>query len=1257
MYYRKKYLLIAISVLSILAIIFIRSLKWNDNIKFLLNQKLVHEGWKIEVEESFGSLIGTTNLKNVLFTHTSGSLLEIENLSFNIGLLSSLINNPLIAFDLITVEGLNAKYVSSKGSNSNKDHYRNQINIPYLINTFFIDGIVASEINGNNIVFNIMMGGELNKKEYSTINFDLFKIFINQNPQISLHFDQLVMGDNGESYYLEDINGSFLNLPIVGDMYYDKLLKNIKGAVDLMNFSIPEEMFTKLPLKTKFSNFNGRFNFIADLNSFNAEISLENKLGLNMKGEFSGYKDLDIWVLENLRLLGEQSKLQMHGSWIEDQNFNCFMNLENFDLSRWIKNQKPTKMSGLFIMDATLDNGLVLDQINMNLEMVEEKLFNQGEISVHGLFTYKDSTISTISPVICLVGDSYLTINGEGDFKAKTIDIFLDLEKADIELVNNFLPGDFVSGKATGRLNVLGDFYSPSVSAELTCENIVIGDFNLESLELNSQMVMHDSTLSGYTDIKSGKGVWKGRSFNSGTVYGVFDNQSVIIENCHFQSGKDFLQLSGTFDGMNDYKIDRIQLAYKNSYLVNAEPISFILKESTFKVQPFEFHINDGLMEGVIFKDENLEGRFKMSNFDAEVLTQFIDDNRLKMSGLVFGEILIEKHQDDFDVDVDLSFKKGIYMDEPFDEMIVSGLYKNGILHLDDISMTKEKSMGLHIDGIIPVNKKNTDQIKIAMESSFSNLSLKFLHRFIPKFFNIDGMATGSISLNGTNEQTRFSYDINIDNPLFDLVKMDNLISKGTYNGKELIIEMAQASNKDGLIQSSGSVPFDLNIGSSRFGKYFENDSIKLMTEAELSNLPFLSPYIADLDSVNGNYEINLFIEGPIKNINRNGKVVIHNGEIYTQLLNDPVRFIEGEARLINNKLNINHLMANLETEGGKNELSNAINTFINGEIDLSKFFYPYYNLKVNAKKASFRLLALDIHGQTNLDLTIIGRDTVSIIGEIEPQEINIFYEFATEDIGSAITEHQGTILSYNLNIPLRNKAFFQNSQIDAEINGEFNLSQIGYQVIDFGGQIIVEDGSAFTHKDNFENLNGMVTFDNKGFNPLINLSAFTMIDNERIELRMVGGIDDPEIILESASGFSESDILELLTWGKRFEDQEGTSTGFGNQTVSFLGALLETQLEKNIRESNIGMINYFDDINISGAAGFLQGSNEDFELAAKKQIGDKTFLNLSYKRSFSLNDQSQLGVEYKLNRHFSVVANVGKDGNYNVKYRYKYAY
>jgi len=1241
-------------MLSVFSIIFIKKFNWNDHFKIWLNQKLDQKGWTIDFEASSGSFIGTTYLKNVKISHKSGSFIGVKKLSFNVGLVSSMIQNPIIVFDLITMEGFKADYITSSGLNDNEE-YKDQIKFPFQVNTFFIDGTIASNFNGRDLVFNILMGGELNIKEYSAINFDLFKIVLNQNPQLSLHFDQLFLGDEGETYYLKDINGTFLNLPIKGDVYYEKEFKKLNGTVNLMSFSLPQEMFSKLPLKTKFSNFNGEFNFVADLNSFNGQLVLNNKLGLDMKGEFSARKDLDVWLLESLKLFGEQSKLEMNGSWVNGQNFNCFMNLENLDLSRWIKNQNPTKMSGLFIMDATLDKGLVLDEINMNLEMVEEKLFDQGDISVHGLFTYKDSTISTIAPVIFLVGDSYLTINGEGDFKEKNIDIFLDLEKADIELINNFLPGDFVSGKATGKLKAYGNFQKPSVSADLSCENIVISEFYLESLELNSQMFMQDTVLKGYTDIKSGKGEWRGRSFDSGTVYGIFDNKSIVIENFHFQSDKDFLQLSGNFDGISSYKIDRIQLAYKDNYLVNAKPLSFELKNSNLQVQPFEFHINDGLMEGVILKNENLEGRFKMSNFDAEVLTQFIDDNRLKMSGLVFGEILIENHNDDFDIDVDLSFKKGFYMKEPFDELIISGLYKNGILHLDDISMTKEDSMGLHINGIIPLKNKNN--LAIAMETNFSNLSLDFIYRFIPKFFKINGKATGSISLNGTSEETYFYYDINIDNPEFDLVKMYTLVSKGNYNGKKLVVEMAQASNKDGFIKASGSVPFDLNIGSNSFGKYFENDSIQFRTEADLSNLPFLSPYIVDLDSADGNYKINLFLEGPVNNINRNGNISVQNGVLYTQLLNDPIRFIEGEAQLINNKLSFKDLTANLDYDNGNKISPKTFNTRINGDIDLTNFFNPLYNLKINAKNAFFRLLSLDIYGRTNLDIAIVGRDTVSIIGKIEPQEVNVFYEFATEDIGSALAEDKGTIMSYNLNIPLRNKAFFQNSQIDAEINGELNLSQTGYQEMDFGGQIIVEDGSAFTHKDNFQNLNGLVTFDNKGFNPLINLSAYTLIDNEKIELRMVGGIDDPEIILESASGFSESDILELLTWGKRFEDQEGTSTGFGNQTVSFLGALLETQLEKNIKESNIGMINYFDDINISGAAGLLQGSNDDFKLAAKKQIGDKTFLNLSYKRSFSLNDQSQLGVEYKLNRHFSVVANVGKDGNYNVKYRYKYAY
>ena len=92
------------------------------------------------------------------------------------------------------------------------------------------------------------------------------------------------------------------------------------------------------------------------------------------------------------------------------------------------------------------------------------------------------------------------------------------------------------------------------------------------------------------------------------------------------------------------------------------------------------------------------------------------------------------------------------------------------------------------------------------------------------------------------------------------------------------------------------------------------------------------------------------------------------------------------------------------------------------------------------------------------------------------------------------------------------------------------------------------------------------------------------------------------------------------------------------------------------------------DEIDISGTASFISVQNmseternelEDFKISAKKKFGNKTYANLSYKKSFSLTnpDQLQIGVEYKLNRNLSLVGNMDDKGNLHLKYRYRYAY
>ncbi|MFL2983384.1 MAG: translocation/assembly module TamB domain-containing protein [Candidatus Neomarinimicrobiota bacterium] len=1254
---RKKYILAIVSFAISIIFILSSTVLWDNYVQSLISKKIESYGWNIQVESFSGNFLSTIKMNHIELKNENGSYVNIDKVSVNIGIISSLFN--IKVFDLFTVEGMDCKYLNQYDSTLQFEPNKLIGEIPFEIKSFFIDARIKTKIIDEDYDLVLLAGGKFNGMNSPMLDFDLLKVSVNDNINLACIFNRLTLGYDQNFYFLKDLDGEMFGLPINGNISINKIDSTLKGIIDVPKFSFPQELFSKLPLKTKFSTFTGRFEFESDFQYFDGQVLIENEIGLDMQGHFNFGKQDNSWILNRLELIGDNSNLIINGAWENDKRLSCYMNLNNLDLSGWIKNHKPTKMSGLFIVDGGLTDEGALDLIDMTLELVETKYFNKGEISIHGQMTYRDSVLSTTSPVMLFIGDNYITINGKTDFIKQTIDVYTDMENADIDLINSFLPGEFLSGKATGNLKIFGDIVSPSASAELVCENVNINDFDLESIRLNSHLSVIDSIPSGFVDIKADRGKYKNRSFDSGTVSAIIDNKLIKIENCHFKSGKDFLQLSGTYNGDDDaYTIDRIQLAFSDNYLINSRPVNLFIKDSLFNVQPFEFHINDGTMEGLVTGGINPEGRFKMSNFEAGIITQFFDDERLKFSGLIFGEIWISVNENNFDIDTDLSLKKGTYMEEKFDELMISCLYKNGVLHIDDLSMTRKGLMGLQASGIIPIMKSDLNRPPISLNSNFSNLPLEFIHRFIPNFYNLEGYGTGSINIGGILDSTSFQYDLNVKNAKFDIIDLGYFMSKGYYNGEFLKVKEAKSERKDGFIVGSGDLPFDFNLGSKNFGKFFKNKEFAFKTYSKILSLPFLSPYIADLDSAVGDFNIELSLNGVESNIQRNGKIMVSNASLYTLLLSDPITSINGFAIIKDNRLTIDNLEAMIYNSDDKDKRLSSHNTRITGSIDFSKFFNPNYDLLLKADNASYQLLLLDIAGKSNLNLNISGRDTVLIDGMVEMQEGNIFYEFTTEDVGTPIQNRSENLLAYNLNIPIRGKSYFRNSQIDAELTGELNLSQFGNQEVNFGGQIYVEDGSVFSYKDYFERLQGIVSFDKKGFNPYIDVSAYTMIDDERIDLIIKGGIEDLDIILESVSGFSESDILELLTWGKRFEDDSWTSTGFGNQTFSILGTLLENQLEKNLKASNIGMMNYVDDIDISGAAGLFQGTNEDFEVTTKTQISEKTFLNLSYKRSFSLNqDQSKVGVEYKLNRHFSVVGNVDEEGNLNLKYRYRYAY
>ena len=1263
--FSKNKLLYIVLLLSIIYAV-ASSFLWEKTILGFLNRSLSKSKVEVISGELSGNLLRNIIGENFEIIHPIYGNVYIGKFLVNYDYFGSLFG--VNSFDNIYIDSLvfdSKKYIED---NQNTEFE----SFPIQVHKFSINGQLPLWFQNEMIIFKGIAEGQVSWENELKLKIDRLSLENSGEYAFSFQMDNLELFKNDDSLSINNFSGKFGNAPINGELLYFQKESKIKGSLNIDEFAIPKELFSKTPLKGKFEKISGNVDFESISGDLNGNLSISNQLGLEMAGDINIVKDNGNIFLKNLNLYGEDSNLKVNGVWEGNERLSGYFYLDSLDLSRWLIEQNPTLLSGMAILEGSIDNNQALENIELTLEVAEYGVLTNQESSFHGTVLYSDSIVSTVDPVMLIIGESILSIDGELNLKSKELNFISDLENADIKIINNFWMDEFTDGIATGKLIIRGSMDNPDVVADLNCKNIKYKDFSMESINFHSEMESDSNFPSGFVNLKIDKGIWRNEKFDSGTLDISFSKNRMVVENCHFKSGDDYLLLSGSWLSKNKYRIDRIQSAYKDNYLVNAKPIFISYQDTAVSVEPFEIHINDGILDGVLLFGAISEGRLKMANFDARVITQFIDSKYLDLSGIVFGELSFQNLDNDLSYDVDIALKKGYYLGKEYDQMNLSFLLNSSKLIIDDFSFTADTSLGFELSGILPFKKSNKPNAEVSLNTTFKDLPLEMVHRLIPNFFNLEGDATGLLSIGGNLGKTNFNYEASIDHAVFDKIYLGSLKSKGSYNGSFLSVEYAESNDNLDKIFSSGDVPFDLNLNSDKFGQFFENKNINYTASAKLSFMPFLSTYITELDSISGTINIDLSLSGPSSAIIRNGEITLSNSSVYTMLINNPIISVNGKGVLENNILNIENLKGSSVNTRDNNFGKIRDNISVSGSIDFSKFFEPNYDLIVNSinnKYIYLDAIPIDITGIIDsMNVKVFGKDTVNITGLIEVDEATLFHEFISEDIGETLISSDGVVMSYSLNVPIKDEGKFQNSQVDAIMTGEISLAKTGNEYWNIGGEVYIEDGSILSFKDNFTGLNGYVIFDNNGINPDMDLMASTTIADEEIRLKIKGDLNNADLVLESSSGFSESDIIELLTFGSRFEDQALSSNGFGVQATSMLGSLLETQLEKNLEEMSALKLLKPDEIDVSGTASFISGQNlsaserndlEDFKISAKKKFGSKTYANLSYKKSFSLTnpDQLQIGVEYKLNRNLSLVGNMDDKGNLHLKYRYRYAY
>ena len=98
------------------------------------------------------------------------------------------------------------------------------------------------------------------------------------------------------------------------------------------------------------------------------------------------------------------------------------------------------------------------------------------------------------------------------------------------------------------------------------------------------------------------------------------------------------------------------------------------------------------------------------------------------------------------------------------------------------------------------------------------------------------------------------------------------------------------------------------------------DDELDFSARASIKTLPFLSPYIDNLDSAEGMYSLELLLHGSPDNILRDGSITIQNGKLHTLLFANPIESINGLAVMKNNRLEINNFDFLLHSQDDKKE-------------------------------------------------------------------------------------------------------------------------------------------------------------------------------------------------------------------------------------------------------------------------------------------------------------------------------------------------
>jgi autotransporter translocation and assembly factor TamB len=443
----------------------------------------------------------------------------------------------------------------------------------------------------------------------------------------------------------------------------------------------------------------------------------------------------------------------------------------------------------------------------------------------------------------------------------------------------------------------------------------------------------------------------------------------------------------------------------------------------------------------------------------------------------------------------------------------------------------------------------------------------------------------------------------------------------------------------------SGQVPLIMDLDSGLV--MFPDEALDLQLNSSGDNMNLVSLSLEDLESLVGDYQLQLEIYGTLQHPQSKGTFSMKNGTAKIYEMENPIENIEATMHSQGRKIYVDWVQGTASYKGKSGKL------VATGEINILSRELLDYDLEVRGTNVPIKYDLGDIYARCDIDvLEITGSNPPVARGNVIVYEAEYLDEFEEESLVAA-KEAADTVsaMDYVINVDfLPGSVRVRNSDVNMVLDGQLTVIRENAKD-NYIGTLNVVRGNFYLFDLTFDIEEGsQIIFDDiENPNPTLNINVYTDIRSyaegtgvgyNRLYLVIGGTLLQPSITAAEGSGYTEEDILSLLLWSS--PASASAAGGFGStpleqRVYDYLGRNISQKLTRSLGVERLEIIpSYGQNSEISGA---------------EISLGFYTTPNLYtyFTSPLAFGRSAELGFEYRIGRNFYVRGNRDAENLYHL--------